>query len=360
MWQEGRKQEEAWGGRRGGGDTQAQRKAISLEGIPFVGVGVYFFSYSETNRNRNYLLFLFSMDSIPKCAGETGWKINGEGEVWGGSKHRICATLSITCQRDCQRSLWINWTLNKSYLVDFSSRFCLLDGVFFTTTRAVATWKNHTCSCHSQKRPFLLLHQGHASAPCMDLKLFSPSGEASEWLLQHGLDWMKECLLFKSSFFSVELFEQTKAQKNIFFRFVCHLAKNIAPFLVKRPVSSQHVFGRRPCVCVFRWSKMLNSGDIPVPLFMAANHSGSDFSLHGWKDLRWYVLAKCQAYPVMLGHKGCSHRGDNDLFHTENIYFSSFLKSLFPVCIFKNCKNIIFSFFFFLHHWQRTDQENII
>jgi len=44
---------------KGGEGTWAQRKAISLEEIPFVGVGGCFFSYSEINKNGNDLNFVF-------------------------------------------------------------------------------------------------------------------------------------------------------------------------------------------------------------------------------------------------------------------------------------------------------------
>jgi len=82
-------------------------------------------------------------------------------------------------------------------------------------------------------------------------------------------------------FQSVELFELKKAQKAICFRFVCQLAKNIALFLIERPVSSQHAFSTKLRVRIFVWSKMLNSGHIVIPPFTNANHLGSDFSVHG-------------------------------------------------------------------------------
>lgn len=132
---------------------------------------------------------------------------------------------------------------------------------------------------------FLALNQGNASAACMDLKLFDPSGGASEWLLQHHSTERNGICFARLHFSESWTFRANKISKRCLFQNCLPYwvwqgntpEKGIALFLVKRHVSSQHAFGTRQCVCVFVRSKMLNSGHILVPLFMNTDHSGSDF-----------------------------------------------------------------------------------
>lgn len=52
-----------WGSKRRHGEAEKEkvlrpRKAVSLEEIPFAGVGIHSFSYSEINKSGNNLIFL--------------------------------------------------------------------------------------------------------------------------------------------------------------------------------------------------------------------------------------------------------------------------------------------------------------
>lgn len=105
-------------------------------------------------------------------------------------------------------------------------------------------------------------------------------------------------------FQSLELFELTKAQtqkltkakKTCLFQVHLPSRKEYPPFLVQRPVFSQHAFDVRQYVCVFLWSKILTAYRSP---FLQMQIIQAVFFTPGLKGLE--VICPCQISSVS-GH----------------------------------------------------------